>query len=425
MQDLAVRAILIALVCNVACALLGTYLLLRRMSLIGDAIGHGVLPGIVFAFLLTGQFTGIPIILGALVLGFLTALLTQALHSSGKVTADASMGIVFTSLFALGVMMIARAGNADLDVGCVLYGRLLDAALVPEPIPPVLRGLTFSLLLTLGFIALLWKELKITSFDPALATAVGIRANVVHYLLMALVGGVTVAAFEAVGSILVVAMLIVPAATAHLLTDRLGPMLLLSCVAASLASVFGYLLTEVIDTSPAGMMAVVSGLLLMLAVFFSPRHGLLSKKLRNWRLRLRIASEDVLAMLYRLEEQGGTAAGATTPDLRRAARGWAGRLALRDLRRQRHIQTFADGSVRLTDAGRRRSRSLVRAHRLWESYLHENVALPDDHLHDVAHRMEHFIGPQLQEDLARELCEPQTDPHGRAIPPVPDGQRPG
>lgn len=418
MDDLAFWSIVLAMLCNVTCALLGCYLVLRRLSLIGDAISHGVLPGLALAFLVTGELSGPHIVLGAMLLGFLTAYLTQALHSSGRVTQDASMGIVFTALFALGVWLVTRAGNVHLDVECVLNGKLLHAAqrttsVLGVEVPRAFFGMAAAFTLTMLFIAFLWKELKIASFDPALATSMGISAAVVHYLLMSLVGGVTVAAFEAVGSILVIAMLIVPAACAHLLTDRLEAMLAWSAIIAALSSALGYLGAELLNTTPSGMMAVVAGGFLLLSVLFAPRHGILAKKWRNWQLRLRIAGEDVLGLLYRREEQGKPFA--STKDARAVADGWTGAAALRKLRRDGLIRAESAG-IRLSEAGRQHAESLVRAHRLWETYLDENVALPRDHLHDAAHRMEHFIDPDLQRAIAAEVQQADTDPHGRAIP---------
>ncbi len=422
MSPLSLRAVVVASVCSTACAVLGCYLVLRRLSLIGDAISHAVLPGIALGYFLSGQITGAPVILGAMALGFLTAWLTQALHSSGKVTEDSSMGIVYTALFAIGVLMVTRAGHADLDVECVLYGRLLDASLDTFPlwgveVPVALKGMATVLAVTLLFVALLWKELKVTSFDPALATSMGISATAVHYLLMSMVGGVTVAAFEAVGAILVIAMLIVPAATAQLLTDRLDRMLLWAALVAVVSSVIGYLAAERLDTTPAGMMAVVAGLLLLLAVLFAPRHGVLSRVVRNARLGVRIAGEDVLARLYRAEERreaGG--ASLSLAEARRAGHGLSGWLAVPSLWGQGQVRFAGGRRVALTDAGRRRAESLVRAHRLWEAYLGENLALPPDHLHEPAERMEHFLDPGLQEEIARQLARRDVDPHGRPIP---------
>jgi ABC-type Mn2+/Zn2+ transport system permease subunit len=418
--------ILIGAVCSVSCGLLGCYLVLRRLSLLGDAISHAVLPGIALAFLLTDRVSGWPIILGAMVLGVLTALLTQGVRQLADVPEDASMGVVFTALFALGVLLISNAAaHVDLDPGCVLYGLLDYAAgdtvdLGPAEIPRALLTMVPVLLLTLAFIVLLWKELKIASFDPELATTLGFSAPLLHYLLMAMVAGATVTAFEAVGAILVVAMLIVPAATAHLLTDRLAWMMVWASVVGVLASVLGYVGAVWLNTSVAGMMAVAAGGLFALAVLLAPRHGLLGKVLHNARLALQIACEDVLGVLYRREEAvaRGEQPRAEWPveEARRAGRGWPRLLAVPLLRWRGEVERQAD-TIRLTGRGRERAAFLVRSHRLWETYLTEHGVLPLDHLHEPAERMEHFIDPALQEELAADLNRPQRDPHGREIPP--------
>ena len=421
MSDIALWTVAVAVLCNVPCAVLGCYLVLRRMSLLGDAISHAVLPGLAVAFLLTGSVSGWGMVVGAGVLGVLTAYLTQAIHKVADVPEDASMGVVFTSLFAVGVLLITRAASqADLDPGCVLYGLIeftpLDTvSAFGLEVPRAVLTLGPALLVTVGFVALLWKELKVVSFDPALAAAMGFRVGLVHYLLMALVAGVTVASFEAVGSILVIAMLIVPAATAHLLTDRLGRMIGWSVLVAVLSAVLGYAGAVRLNTSVAGMMAVAAGGLFAAAVLFAPRHGVLAKSARRVRLALRIAREDVLAVLYRAEEAP------TRTDLPVPSGPlWVRRLAEAQLRRAGAIERRA-GGWRLTDAGRAEARELVRTHRLWETFLSTRLALPADHVHAPADRIEHYLDPVLRDRLATELANPTRDPHGRAIPPPAGG----
>jgi manganese/zinc/iron transport system permease protein len=301
----------VAMMTNVACGVIGCYLVLRRMSLMGDAISHAVLPGLVIAFLFTGSLNIGGMFVGAFIVGLLTTFLTQALHRLGGVPADASMGVVFTSLFAIGVVLLRRyAGNVDLDPDCVLQGQL---TLMPNirvevfglSIPRAALSIGAVLIANVIFVGLLWKELKITSFDPALATTMGLRSGLIHYLLMAMVAGTTVASFEAVGSILVIAMLIVPGATAHLLTDRLSRMLMIAAAVAALSGYVGFSAARWNgNVEPAGMIAVASGVLFFLAVFFSPRYGIVSTLWRNLQTSSRILREDILAMLYRLEELG-------------------------------------------------------------------------------------------------------------------------
>lgn len=417
----------IAATCSSACGLVGCYLVLRKMSLLGDAISHAVLPGIALAFFFSGEITGVPIFLGAMALGVLTTLLTQALRDYGNVPEDTGMGIVYTALFAAGVILVqVGARQVDLDPGCVLYGMLDMAALnttrvIGVEVPHSIVTLGIALVTTLAFIAAFWKELKIASFDAGLATAMGFRAMLIHYLLMAVVAGVTVASFEAVGSILVVAMLIVPGATAHLLTDRLGWMLAWSVVVSLLSALFGYALSRWLNVNVAGTMAVVAGAQFALAVFLAPRHGLLVKWVASVRLSLRIVGEDVVARLYRHEE----AATGATFDATQGGDGeplsvwqrWRRSWAIAGLVNSGLVRRAADGTLLLTAAGRQVGRSIVRAHRLWESYLERHFELPLDHVHEPAERIEHYLGPELQTQLAEQLAEPEQDPHGRAIPP--------
>lgn len=329
------------------------------------------------------------------------------------------MGVVFTTLFALGVVLIStQTSRAHIDVDCVLFGVLELAGtdtimLWGWEIPRTMLTVGPALVVTLAWLVLFWKELKIVSFDPALATAMGISATAVHYSMMAMVAGVTVASFEAVGSILVVAMLIVPAATAHLLTDRLWLMTLLSAVVAIVAATLGYALAIVTNTNSAGMMAVVAGGLFALAVLLAPRHGLVTRLARQASLTVRIVAQDQLASLYRREESpapGGALdeTAGTSGAARWIARWW--------LARKGYIHYRPEGALALTDAGRLEAKGIVRSHRLWESFLGENFDLPKDHLHEAAHRMEHYIGPELRDEIAAELRDSHHDPHGRAIP---------
>ena len=424
MNAVAGWTMLVGGVANASCAILGCYLVLRRMSLLGDAIGHSILPGIVLAFVFTGSLASPWMFVAAVMTGLLTTMLTQTLASYGSVPEDVSMGVVFTSLFALGVVLLTRlASGADLDTDCVFYGSLDGVPLnltrvlgyrLPVALPPML----FALATTLVFVGLFWKELKLTAFDPALADAMGLRAALVHYLLMGMVALVTVASFKALGAVLVTAMLIVPAATAHLLTERLGRMMLVAVAVAVISAVVGYLVAVRLDTGVSGVMAAVAGAQFALAVVFAPHHGLVSKTLANFSLNLRIMSEDLLAMLYRAEEPAGQAAAAVT--WRRAARslggGFSAWLVALWLLRRGGLRLVHGWTLELTDRGRQAAQSLVRAHRLWEAYLGEHFQLPLDHLHEPAERIEHFLGPQLQEQLANELRAPAVDPHGREIP---------
>ena len=403
---------------NVACALVGCFLVLRRMSLMGDALSHAVLPGLVLAFLFSGSLGIVSLFLGAAAVGLLSTFLTQTLHQYARVPSDASMGVVFTSLFACGVILIKKYINGlHFDIACVYEGSLElvpftdSLAGLPRPLFTTLVVLIVNLALVLAF----WKELKLSSFDANLATTMGYPSAALHYLLMTMVAVTTVASFEAVGSILVVAMLIVPAATAHLLCDRLAVMIAISAGVGIAASVLGYWAAVYCDTNIAGMMTVASGVLYGLAVLFSPRYGICSTLLRNLSMSIRVLREDLLSMLYRIEELD--ASKSLTAAKARAAldSSWLARWAIAALARTGRIQRVGD-RLQLTEAGRDDARQLVRSHRLWETYLVEHLGMPLDHVHEPAHRIEHYIDDRIRQELEENLETTEQDPHGREIP---------
>ncbi len=278
----------------VSCSLVGCFIVLRKMAMIGDAISHSVLPGIVIAFLLHGSRDSLVMLLGAAVVGLITVFLIQLFNSSG-VQSDASIGVVFTALFAVGIVLVSLyTRQIDLDLDCVLFGEI---AYVPfdrftvsglEWIPKAVVGLTLVFLISLLVITLFYKQFKLCAFDPALAAAVGIPVALFHYILMGLVSMTTVASFESVGAILVVGMLVVPPATAYLLTERLNRMIIYSMIIGVVCTFAGYYISYLLDASIAGCMITVAGVLFVAALLFSPSHGVVVKKLK---LRRHLMSE--------------------------------------------------------------------------------------------------------------------------------------
>ncbi|HEY9489393.1 MAG TPA: metal ABC transporter permease [Chryseosolibacter sp.] len=287
MNDLYI--ILTAALVSMSCALLGCYLILRKMAMVGDAISHAVLPGIVVAFLISGSRDSATMLIGAGLIGIVTTFLIEFLHKKAKLQADASIGVTFTWLFAVGVVLISLfAGKVDLDQDCVLYGEI---AYVPLDLvitgggtilgPRALYVAGAILILIISFILFGYKELFLTTFDPAYASAIGVSTTLWHYLLMGAVSATTVGSFEQVGAILVVALLIAPAATAYLLTDNFKLMLLIACGAGVLSSITGYYLAVWIDSSIAGAIASMAGIYFALSLLLSPTHGILFKKLKS------------------------------------------------------------------------------------------------------------------------------------------------
>lgn len=395
-----------------ACALVGTLLVVRRMSLLGDAIGHAVLPGIAVAALAGGR-PGSPLVFAAAVAtGLFTVWLTRIVRSAGGLSDDAGTGVVFTTLFALGVVIVtAAASRIDLDPSCMLYGILefvpFDTVSIGGFAVP--RGFVSSAaVLTLLVAAAIatWKLQVFTAFDADAARAAGVPVAAVTGGLLAATALATVAGFEVVGAVLVVAMLVVPAAAAELLVRRLHHMAGVAVVLAVVGTGLGYLAAWQWNTSAAGMIAVVLGLEYVAAVLLGPDDGLVARGLRRLGYAWRVICEDRLATVWRAEEKG-IAVAAPASLMQRLAVVW--------LRFSGRFVGGADGLV-LSAVGRREAEMVVRSHRLWEAWLGRHVQLPLDHLHPPAEWVEHHIGAAMRQRIEAEVGA-AGDPHGSEIPP--------
>ena len=415
-----------AFLVGAACGWIGCYLILQGMALVGDAISHTVLLGIVVAFLMTGQVGGPAIIVGATMTGLVTALLIETLHSTSRVKEDASTGIVFTSLFALGVVLLnVFASGAHIDTQHVLYGNLEFVSFAPTvgvgplAVPQPVLQMAVAAALILGLIIAFYKELLVVSFDAQLAASLGMRPRLVRYGMMAALSVTVVGAFDSVGAILVVAMLIAPAATAYLLTRRLPMMFVLSALAAGISAVVGYHVAYWLNVSSAGAVVVVACFLFALAFFFAPEQGLVAAALRRLRLRMRMNQENIVRQALKLS--GGRADAAV--DSRQLAQALGtGRLLFRQAVAALKFRGWIDyardhpAAIRLTSRGLAQAERLERAHRLWETYLVEQVGVASDHVHPAAEEVEHLLSEQLVERVDDALGHPVTDPHGAPIP---------
>jgi len=279
---------LIAVVVAVACALPGVFLVLQRMAMMSDAISHAILPGIVVAFFLTGDLGSPLLILGAAATGMLTVALVELLRRSGLLGEDAAIGIVFPALFSVGVLLIARyAGDVHLDIDAVLLGELAFAPFNRFTLggvdlgPQALIVMGVILVLNLVLLALFYKELKVVTFDASLAAALGFAPGVVVYGLMGMVSVTAVGAFDAVGSILVVALMVAPPAAAWLWTERLEVMIGLSALFGVASAIGGYHVAFALDASIAGSMAGMAGVIFVISFLAAPGQGLVPQFLRR------------------------------------------------------------------------------------------------------------------------------------------------
>jgi manganese/zinc/iron transport system permease protein len=288
-----------------SCALVGTFLVLRRMAMMADAISHAILPGLVFSFVLANGPSLFAGIFGASLAGIATVVAVEALQRTGLLKSDAAIGIVFPAMFALGTLLVTRYfSDVHLDADAILYGEIAFAPFDRLIIGGTNYGsyplIVLMLMTVVNLLAILlfYKELKLATFDAGLAAALGFSPALLHYGLMTLVSMTTVGAFSAVGAILVVALMIVPAATAYLLTDRLSLMIALSVASGASSAVLGYYSAVAFDVSISGMMVVMLGLLFTLAALFSPSQGIISKLVRRRGQRERFAADLLLMHLH-------------------------------------------------------------------------------------------------------------------------------
>ena len=265
--DFMVRALVTTVIAAVVCALLSCWLVLIGWSLMGDAVSHAVLPGVVLAYIL-----GAPFALGALIFGFLAVALIGAIRDTSRIKEDAAIGIVFTTLFALGLVLISVTPSQT-DLNHIIFGNILGVSAADLTQIGILSAVAFGVLLIKR------RDLTLYAFDPVHAHAIGLNPRRLGALLLGMLALTAVVALQVVGVILVVAMLIIPGATAYLLTDRFGHMLVIAPVLSALCAVTGIYLSYWIDAASGGLVVLVQGGVFLLVYLFSPRHGLIGKRL--------------------------------------------------------------------------------------------------------------------------------------------------
>ncbi|HMQ49290.1 MAG TPA: iron chelate uptake ABC transporter family permease subunit [Saprospiraceae bacterium] len=406
-EEWAIRALIASSMVGLMCGALGCFIVLRNMSLIGDALAHAILPGVVFAFVFFGYST-IGFFFGAVAAGLLTAIgITWIQHQVGTKN-DAAIGIVFTAMFSIGVMgisYISRNEGVHLDLKDFLFGNVLGVSDQDLILTAVVCIYVF-----LSIIAF-YRYLFVSTFQAVIAQTMGISVKMIHYFLMLLLSFAVVASLQTVGVILVVAMLITPASTALLLTDRLDWAVFYAALIGLFSALFGLVFAIELETTPGPAMAVVATLIYLAAVFFAPKKGLLFKQIRLNKVKRRILLEDILKQAYRLQEKGMLNVDRLLQQI--PLRDWQLNRHLRILRRHGWVEPTR---LYLTASGIEASQRLVRAHRLWETYLAGKVGLNAEQIHDEAERLEHHLTDDILDEVDKVLGYPTKDPHGSPIP---------
>ncbi|MGN6030119.1 MAG: metal ABC transporter permease [Thermomicrobiales bacterium] len=358
--------LLTAVLCAAACSLLGTFLVLRRMAMMTDAVSHAILPGLVFGYWISADSNLVTGTIGATIAALATVTFVEALSRSGRVDTSAAMGIVFPAMFALGTVLVSRFfTHVHLDADAILMGNIefsiFDRLVIGDrdlgPRPLWIMGIL--LLVNAIFLLLFFKELKLSTFDPALAAALGFSPVLIQYALMTVLSVTTVGAFTAVGAILVVALVVVPAATAYLLTDDLLAMISLSVAIGALSAWTGFELAFRFDLSVSGAMATMTGVCFLLALLLSPSQGLIARIRRRRRNARRFAIDLMIAHLLTHEATGAQGPESSIGHVAAALR-WSSAEATATIRRARDrglVEQRAD-RLALTAEGRRTAETL-------------------------------------------------------------------
>ena len=396
---------------------LGSFAYLQRKSLLGDALAHAALPGVGLAFLIVGQKDVMALLIGAALSGWLGALALNAIVRFSKIKQDAALGIVLTVFFGLGVVIltyIQKTGSgsqAGLDK--FLFGQA--AAMGAHDV----RVLSVVALLMLAVLSLGFRRFKLISFDPSFAGTIGLRVGLLQFVLTTMIVFAVTIGLQAVGVVLIAALLITPAAAARQWTDKLATMVWLAALFGALSGFLGAYISFLAPRWPTGpWVVVVVSAIFAISILFSPSRGVLARALRHTRQRQRITQENILKSLLKpgLAEKDWSVFHSIS-DLQEM---WSFprrelNSGLKRLERRGMIEA-SDDRYRLTADGVTEGARVLRLHRLWELYLTHHLELSADHVHRDAEELEHVITPEMERQLLDLLDQPQVDPHNQEIP---------
>jgi ABC-type Mn2+/Zn2+ transport system permease subunit/Mn-dependent DtxR family transcriptional regulator len=391
----------------VACAVLGCYIILRKMAFIGDAMSHALLPGVGIGYLImnavfAGGFTAGGLLLGALIAALLTSVCISFLSNVGRIAEDTAIGIIYTGLFAAGVVILTRfQQHINIDLNHFFQGDIYGVSWPDMWLSAVVASLV------LGTIIVFYRHFTIVSFDPTMAASIGLPTRFIHILLTVMIALVCVAGISMVGVIMIVGLLITPAALAYMLTDRLPRMMVIAAFMGILSVVLGLYFSEWVNASGGGSIMFVGFLLFMVGLTLAPRYGLLAGWLRRHRLVPQSDIEDILKAAY---EGRSSLADVPLPlaRVRKAVRNMVADdlLAAPDARKQ---------TLKLTAKGREEAAHIERAHQLWEGHLMRG-GMDEERAHDAAERLEHLHPRDVLDRFDNELDHPVTDAHGSPVP---------
>ena len=406
-----------AILLTASSAVVGTFTFLRKKALVGDAVAHSVLPGICLAFILSGTKNPLILIIGAFITGWLSLVIIDAVTKRTKLKEDTAIALVLSVFFGVGILMltnIQHSGNAaQTGLDSFLFGKA--AALVGKDLI-VFSIVAVILILT---VTLFFKELKIIAFDSNYAKALGLPVKAIDLLLTTLTVLAVVTGIQAVGVVLMAAMLITPAAAARFWTNDVKKMTMIAAVMGAISGLAGAYVSFVAPAMPTGpwIVMIISAIALT-SFFIAPKRGIFSRYFTQRKLQILIMDENLLKALFHLgEKDEDMYKGRTVNEIIEKRYFPKNRLtaSLKRLKRQGYLEK-SDGDWLFTEVGRQKGQRVVKLHRLWELYLSTYVKIAPDHVHEDAETIEHIITPELEAELERMLEYPEMDPHKERIP---------
>ncbi len=398
-------------------AIVGSFTFLDKKSLVGDAIAHAVLPGVCLGFILAGTKNPVYLITGAFITGWISIVGVEYITRKTRIKEDAAIGLVLSVFFGIGILMlttIQKSGNAQqAGLGQFLFGKA--AALVGDDLI-VFATVAVILVIT---VLLFFKEFTLLAFDRDLAVAMGLPVKRIELILTSLIVLAVVIGIQAVGVVLMAAILITPAAAARYWTDRIKVMFVLASIFGAISGLSGAYISYVAPAMPTGpWIVVVISTIAFISFFLAPRRGVFSRMYRQVTIRKTINDENVLKALYQLGEENKNFFIQRYPDeiIRRRPFPKDDLInVLRRLRRQGYVESTGN-LWGLTEEGMARGKRVVKIHRLWELYLTTHLNIAPDHVHDDADTIEHLLTPELEAELEKLLQYPKVDPHKSEIP---------
>ncbi|MFT4770059.1 MAG: manganese/zinc/iron transport system permease protein [Cryomorphaceae bacterium] len=413
----------------IGCALIGAgasavgvFSFLRKQALVGDAVAHALLPGVVLAFMVTGQKDIWILFPGAFVAGWLGLLSIDFISKYSKIKSDTAIAIVLTVFFAVGIVLLTHVQQSNYGnqsgLEAFLFGKA--AAMLPADITLFVVVDTALILL----IVLTYRYLKLYSFDPDFAKAIGLPVKGIQFILSSLTVLAVASGIQAVGVVLMAALIITPAAAARFFTGRLSHMIILAMIIGIVSSMMGVYISSLAEGMPTGpWIVMVMSIIAIMAFIFAPGKGMLQRSIKRKAHQQKVRRENLLKLFYSLEEKNEEQFFSRPQLLRsRRFRGRELELLLNKLTGKGFLFR-EENRYGLTDHGRSEATRVVRLHRLWELYLNERMNIAPDHVHHDAEAIEHIITPELEHMLLKDLGYPELDPHSSEIPGIKDMKR--